>query len=80
MLWGNRTRLQTIPIDYDLGLIRIDGTGEPIATLVSFTCHPVIPGPDNLFVTAGYNGAIMHIVEEDMGGMVMFLQGGFRRH
>jgi len=72
---GNRNRIPTSPVDYQLGVIRVEGSDGPIATLVNFTCHPVILGPKNLLISADYPGAMMRMVKEEIGGQVMFLQG-----
>lgn len=76
MFWTNRERVPTTPLDYSLGLIRInDASGDPIAHLVNFQCHPVILGPENLDISADYPGYMMAIAEEALGGQVMFMQG-----
>lgn len=75
MFWGNRDRIPTNPVDYQLGVIRIEGSDGPIATLVNFTCHPVVLGPENLLISADYPGAMMRMVKDEIGGQVMFLQG-----
>lgn len=75
MFWGNRDRIPTSPVDYQLGVIRVEGSDGPIATLVNFTCHPVVLGPENLLISADYPGAMMQMVKDELGGQVMFLQG-----
>lgn len=76
MLWANRERIPTAPVDYQLGVIRIDGLDDkPIATLVNFTCHPVVLGPENLQISADYPGVFMARVEGEAGGQCMFVQG-----
>ncbi len=75
MFWGNRDRIPTSPVDYQLGVIRVEGSDGPIATLVNFTCHPVVLGPENLLISADYPGAMIRMVKDEIGGQVMFLQG-----
>ncbi|MCH7917863.1 MAG: neutral/alkaline non-lysosomal ceramidase N-terminal domain-containing protein [Planctomycetes bacterium] len=76
MFWENRGRIPTVPLDYSLGVIRVeDNKGESIATLVNFACHPVVLGPENLQISADYVGAFTRMVEEKLGGQCMFLQG-----
>lgn len=76
MLWVNRERIPTSPVDYSLGLVRIDDMqGAPIAHLINFQCHPVILGPENLDISADYPGYMMAAVEKALGGQAMFLQG-----
>jgi len=61
---------------YRLHVIRVEGSdGGSIATLVNFTCHPVVLGPENLLISADYPGAMMRMVKNEIGGQVMFLQG-----
>jgi len=76
MLWRNEERIPTKPVDPDVGIIRVDDTsGKPIAILVSYTCHPVVLGPDNLNISADYPGVMMDMVERELGGTCIFLQG-----
>jgi len=76
MLWSNRDRIPTAPVDHAVGVIRVETQdGTPLATLVNFTCHPVVLGPDNLNISADYPGAMARRVEENVGGQCMFLQG-----
>ena len=76
MMWANRERVPTSPVDYQLGVIRVETLdGRPLATLVNFACHPVVLGPENLLISADYPGVFMRVVEESIGGQCMFLQG-----
>ena len=76
MFWTNRERVPTTPVDYELGVIRVeDASGETIATLVNFQCHPVVLGPENLDISADYPGVMKGLVEEALGGECLFLQG-----
>jgi hypothetical protein len=76
MLWRNEERIPTAPVDPDVGVIRVDDTaGKPIAILVSYTCHPVVLGPDNLNISADYPGVMMETVQRELGGTCIFLQG-----
>lgn len=76
MLWGNRDRIYTQPVDYSLAVVRLETPeGKPIANLVNFACHPVVLGPENLEISADYVGVLTRTVEEALGGQCMFLQG-----
>ena len=76
MLWGNRDRIFTQPVDYSLAVLRVETpAAEPIANLVNFACHPVVLGPENLEISADYVGVLTKRVEEALGGQCMFLQG-----
>lgn len=76
MRWANRDRLPTRPVDYAVGVLAFDTpAGEPIATLVNYTCHPVVLGPENLEFSADYPGALVAMVDRQVGGQTMFIQG-----
>ena len=69
MRWENRGRRVTSPLDYAVDVLVFDSpNGDPIATLVNFTCHPMVLGPDNLEFSADYPGAMMAMVDERVGG------------
>lgn len=76
MLWENRPGIPTSPVDRSVAVVAFDTpTGEPIATLINMAIHPVVLGPENLDYSADYPGALMEIVEREIGGQAMFLQG-----
>jgi hypothetical protein len=46
------------PADYDLIVLRVDdATGQPLAVLMNYGCHPTVLGPDNLAISADFPGA-----------------------
>jgi len=76
MFWANRERMPTAPVDYSVGVIRVeDNEGGTVATLVNFACHPVVLGPENLEISADYVGVLTRRVEEEIGGECLFLPG-----
>lgn len=76
MFWRNEKREPTSPVDYEVGVVRFQGLdGKPIATLVNFTCHPVVLGPGNLLISADYPGMMRSVVEESVGGTCLFANG-----
>jgi neutral ceramidase len=76
MFWENRDRVPTSPVDYEVGVIRFEtADGEVLATLVNFTCHPVVLGPENLAISADFPGVMAKQVEEAQGGMCLFANG-----
>ena len=76
MLWANRERVPTEPVDYALGILHVrEPDGETIATLINYQTHPVVLGPENLAISADYPGDMMDTVEAELGGQAMFLQG-----
>jgi len=76
MLWANPERVPTEPVDHAVGVVRFEKLdGALLATLVNFTCHSVVLGPENLEISADYPGVLQRTVEKELGGTCMFLQG-----
>jgi neutral/alkaline ceramidase-like enzyme len=76
MFWRNEKREPTSPVDYEVGVIHFRGLdGKPLATLVNFTCHPVVLGPENLLISADYPGVMRSVVEKNVGGTCLFANG-----
>ncbi len=76
MRWANREGTATSPVDRSVAVVAVDtAAGRPLATLVNFACHPVVLGPENLRISADYPGAMMALVEAEIGGQAMFAQG-----
>ena len=70
--------MPTGPVDPTVGVIRIDDeSGAPRALLVSYACHAVALGAENLSFSADYPGAMVAHIEEAMGSQCMgvFFQG-----
>jgi hypothetical protein len=64
------------PIDETVQVARIDAlTGEPLATIVNYACHPITVGPDCELITPDYPGMMKRVVEEATGSTCLFLQG-----
>jgi hypothetical protein len=49
--------------------------GERLASVVNYACHGTVLGPDNLLVSADWIGVMRRKVEEELGGLTLFLQG-----
>lgn len=63
-------------VDREVLVTAIDGEdGEPVATIVNYACHPTIMAQDNRLITPDYPGAMRKVVEQNIGGMCLFLQG-----
>lgn len=76
MRWANHERVPTEPVDHSVGVLRFEkADGAPLATLVNFTCHSVVLGPENLEISADYPGVLQRTVEKELGGACMFIQG-----
>ena len=64
------------PIDPEVQLVRIDDlSGQPLAAIVNYACHPITVGPDCDLVTPDYPGVVKRVVEEATGATCLFLQG-----
>ncbi|AQZ54520.1 neutral/alkaline non-lysosomal ceramidase N-terminal domain-containing protein [Martelella mediterranea] len=66
------------PVDRALPLLRARGAedGRTIAFLISYACHPVVLGADNLQWTADYPHFVRHALEEaEPGAVALFLTG-----
>jgi hypothetical protein len=75
----NPERIPYGPVDPTVSVMRInDELGAVRLVLVSYACHPVVLGPENSKISAGYPGVLRGIVEEKIGGNVkcIFIQGG----
>ena len=78
MLWNNRDRLPTAPVDLEVGVISIRRASDDttLATLVNYSVHPVISmNFSELIVSADYPGAMARQVEAKLGGRCIFLLG-----
>jgi hypothetical protein len=65
------------PTDAAVSVIRVDRLdGSPLAILCSYGCHPVVVGPQSFVVSADYPSSTRNVVEQTLGGMTLFLQGG----
>jgi len=73
----NNTMAPSSPVDPVVSVLRLDSAdGMPIAILVNYACHPVVFGPDNLQYSTDFPGVTEAVIERELGGMAMFLQGG----
>lgn len=60
--------------DREVGVLRVDDatTGEALAVLLSYACHPVVLGP-NLEISADYVSYTVNFVERALGGRAVAL-------
>ena len=71
----NRRRSGPEP-DASVGVVQLKGLdGVAVATLMTYGCHPVVMGPENLLISADYPGAAVAAVEGALGGAGLFLTG-----
>ena len=62
------------PMDPDVGVIRIDDRGRPIAVLFSYGCHTVTMGPKCLMLTPDFPGPARELIERATGAKALYLQ------
>lgn len=61
---GKNRRVPNGPIDPDVPVLRFHGSdGQVRGLLLSYACHPVTLGPDNLLATADYPGYAVRTLE-----------------
>jgi hypothetical protein len=63
-------------VDRTVRVVRIDDMSErPLAVIVHYACHPTIMAWENQWFTPDYPGVMRKVVEQQLGGMCLFLQG-----
>ncbi len=74
---GRNRRIAGGPIDPAVPVVRFQRLdGSVAALLVSYACHPVTLGPDNLLATADYPGYVMRTLEAIYpGALAVFATG-----
>lgn len=64
------------PVDHTVRVVRFDDLDEgPVATIVHYACHPTIMGWQTQYFTPDYPGVVRQVVEREVGGKCLFLQG-----
>lgn len=53
----------------------IDESGRTIATIVNFACHPEVLSDDNKLITADYVHYLRSYIEDNVGGITVFVNG-----
>lgn len=65
-----------VVIDPFLGAIALRSVdGKAIATIINWSCHPEVLGPDNRLITADFPGPLCSRVEDKTGGACVYLSG-----
>src|SRR5207247_11298378 len=63
------------PLDNEVRVIRVDDLeGRRIAVVFAHGCHPVTMGPQCLRWSADYVGPARELIEQNAGGLSLFLQ------
>jgi hypothetical protein len=64
------------PVDHTVNVVRFDDLSQqPIATIVHYSCHPTVMAWQNEVFTPDYPGMVRQVVEREIGGRCLFLQG-----
>ncbi len=63
------------PVDNAVTVVQVVQEGRPLATVVNYTCHPVVLGPTSYAISADWVGAMRRHVEAEVGGLCLFIQG-----
>ncbi len=64
------------PVDHTVRVVRFDDLDEnPVATIVHYACHPTTIAWQNQYFTPDYPGMTRQVVEQQVGGTCLFLQG-----
>lgn len=64
------------PVDRSVRVVRFDDLDErPLATILHYACHPTIMAWDNQLITPDFPGVAKRVVEDNVGGTCLFLQG-----
>lgn len=62
--------------DETVTAVRLDGDDDyPVATIIHYACHPIILGADNRYVAPEYPGIVKRVIEANLGGYCLFVQG-----
>jgi hypothetical protein len=52
-----------------------DVSGKTVGTIVNYACHPTTLAWDNTLISPDWVGAMQEVIERDVGGLCLFLQG-----
>ena len=64
------------PVDRTVRVVRVDDLDEqPVAVIVHYACHPTIMAWENEWFTPDFPGVVRQVVEREMGGLCLYLQG-----
>ncbi|EDY82274.1 hypothetical protein VDG1235_1894 [Verrucomicrobiia bacterium DG1235] len=78
MLWNNSDRIDSTPVDDEVGVVLIQRASDnsTLATLVNYAVHPVISmNFEELIISADYPGAMARKIEAQLGGTCIYFMG-----
>ncbi|GAB4527118.1 MAG: hypothetical protein Kow0063_02100 [Anaerolineae bacterium] len=62
--------------DPEVGVVKITaGTGETVAVIFNYACHPNSMPGDNFTITADFPGYAADLIERELGGVALFTNG-----
>lgn len=63
--------------DPELGVVKVDAadTGQPIAVIFNYACHPNSMPGDNFTITSDFPGYAAALIEQELGGVALFTNG-----
>jgi len=63
-------------LDNEVIAIKLENKkGKTVSSIVNFTCHAVVLGPNNLLISADYPGYVSITIERIEGGVCLFFNG-----
>lgn len=74
---NRHSKKQSPPIDGSLTILRLNdaANGKTISLLMNFAAHPTTLPAERLEFSADYVGAMKQTVEQELGGIAIFMQG-----
>lgn len=70
----NRRNVEKGPVDPDVSVLAFF-SGDAGFSILNFTCHAVVMGHNNLYISRDYPGAFVDYYEEYTGSLAMFFNG-----
>lgn len=70
----NRRNIKEGPVDPDVNVLTFF-SGDAGFSILNFTCHAVVMGHNNLYISRDYPGAFVDYFEEYAGNLAMFFNG-----
>ncbi|MBV6501054.1 MAG: hypothetical protein CJBNEKGG_03549 [Prosthecobacter sp.] len=65
-----------VPVDDTVIVARVsDDSGQTLASIVNYACHPTTLAWENTLISPDYIGAMREVIEADSGAPCLFLQG-----
>jgi hypothetical protein len=62
-------------VDRSVDILRVSSGAKPVVTIVNYPCHACVLGEESNVISADWPGAMRTLVEKELGGLCMFIQG-----